>query len=251
MKLKSLSQSVLFFTLSIFLFPVGLTAQNLSFLAEENPPFNTVKDGLPQGAATDLFLAIAKKAGVAVERADIKTQPWARAYETAQKDAGTILFPMARTPARESLFLWVGPIYKVQIGLIAPKAKKLSIPDAQTAAKYKIGTVKDGAPEQAIIAAGVPLTSLDRASDLVTNLKKLQAGRLDMIAFNAVAAAYNMAAQGMNSADYEVVFVMSEPQLYFAFNKSTDPAVIKSLQTALDATKADGSYDKIIKMFIK
>ena len=230
---------------------ISVSAQQLTVMAEENPPFNSVVDGQPQGAATDLFLAMAKKAGLATVRTDIKTVPWARGYNSVQTDANTILFPMARTEAREQLFKWIGPMYKVQIGLIAPKAKGLKIPDATTAAKYKIGTVRDGAPEQAIISAGVPVGVLDRGNDLVSNLKKLQAGRIDLLAFNAVAASFNMASVGMDPADYEVVFVLSEPQLYFAVSKTTPDDTVKALQTALDALKADGSYTTIVKKFIK
>ncbi len=228
-----------------------LVAQNLTVLAEENPPFNTVKEGLAQGAATDLFLDMSVKAGIKVTREDVKTQPWARAYESAQNQVNTVLFPMARTAARESLFKWVGPLYKVQIGLIAPKAKKIVLKDALAAAKYKIGTVQNGAPEQAVVAAGVAVETLDRAPDLVTNLKKLQIGRVDMIAFNVVAARYNMAVQGMNPDDYEVVFVFSEPELYFAFQKDTPDSTILSLQKALEALKKDGSYEATIKKFVK
>jgi polar amino acid transport system substrate-binding protein len=243
--------AVLVLLIGTFFMATNVGAQTLTVLAEENPPFNTVKDGSAQGAATDLFLAIAAKAGLKVTRDDVKTQPWVRSYEAVQTQVNTVLFPMARTAARENLFKWVGPIYKVQIGLIAPKARKLVIKDAADASKYKIGTVKDGAPEQAIVAAGVSVDLLDRSADLVGNLRKLQSGRIDMLAFNAVAANFNMASLGMNPVDYEVVFVLSEPQLYFALQKDTAPTTINALQTALDAAKKDGSYDAIIKKFIK
>jgi polar amino acid transport system substrate-binding protein len=226
------------------------SAADLTIYAEENPPFNMVKDGQAQGAATDLFLAVAQKAGLAIDRAKIQTVPWARGYDAVQKEANTVLFPVARTEAREGLFKWVGPVYKVKIGLIAQKAKGYKIPDAASAAKLKIGTVRDGAPEQAVIAAGVPADTLDRGNDLVSNLKKLQAGRIDLLAFNAVAAAYNMPTLGMNFADYEVVFTLSEPTLFFAVSKETSDETVKSLQSALDSLKADGSYDATIKKFI-
>jgi polar amino acid transport system substrate-binding protein len=241
---------ILFAVLVSLFFRFTLAAQQLSIMAEENPPFNSQSSGESQGAATDLFLAIAQKAGLTIARSDVKTVPWARGYEAVQKEPNTILFPMARTPAREALVNWIGPFYKVKIGLIAPKAKGLKIPDGAAAAKYKIGTVRDGAPEQAAIAAAIPVDVLERGNDLVSNLKKLQAGRIDMIAFNATAASFNMASLGMNPADYEVVLVFSEPQLYFAVSKATPDATVKSLQTALDILKADGSYAAIIQKFI-
>lgn len=253
MKTRALlvSQRVLLTAFLVALFPLAASAQALQVLAEENPPFNTVKDGLATGLGTDIFLAMTKKAGIPLERSAIKTQPWARVLESVGAQANTVAFPMARTAAREALYQWVGPLYKVQIGLIAAKSKKLKIADAAAATKYRIGTVREGAPEQALIAAGVSVDVLDRAADLASNLRKLQADRIDLLAFNATAAAYTMSTIGMNPQDYEVVFVLSEPQIYYAVSKETPAATVKALQTALDALKADGTYDKTVKAFVK
>ena len=90
-------------------------------LTEENAPFNFTEDGALKGIAVDLIVAAMKDAGSEVSPAEIQVVPWARGYDAARNQPGTMLFSMARTQERESLFSWVGPIYKAQIGLVAPQ----------------------------------------------------------------------------------------------------------------------------------
>ena len=53
--------------------------------------------------------------------------------------------------------------------------------------------MRDGAPEQLLVKAGVTEKALDRGNGIEANLKKLLAGRVDMVAFNIPAVMYNLA----------------------------------------------------------
>ena len=230
---------------------IALSGQGLNVMGEENPPFNSAAAGEASGAATDLFLAMARQAGIPLERKDIKTMPWAREYDMARNGPLAVLYPMARTPLREGLFKWVGPFYKVEIGLIAPKARHFRFATAADAARYSIGTLRDGAPEQALLAAGVPLSSLDRGSSLSGSLKQLQAGRIDMFAFNIAGARYNMRLLGIDPDDYETVLVLSAPEFFFALSKDWPDAKVAQLQSALESLKTSGEYEAILSEFIQ
>ena len=48
---------------------------------------------------------------------------------------------------------------------------------------------------------------------------------------------------------YEVVFVLKEGHLGYAFHPSTDPDVLQHLQGAVDTLRADGSIDSIISNY--
>ena len=54
--------------------------QKISIVTEEYPPFNYTEDGHEKGLATDVVLAVLKQMGM---QADIRSLPWARAYDTA------------------------------------------------------------------------------------------------------------------------------------------------------------------------
>ena len=238
----------------IVIMPV-LAQQQFTIMAEALPPFNFEQAGMVRGISADLLVMLMEKAGNPIDQSAIKIVPWARGYNAVQKEPGTILFSMARTEQREPLFQWVGPITDLTLGLMAPKAKQIVLNSLEDANAYKIGTVRDGAPEQLAINGGVDEKSLDRISDPVLNVKKLQAGRIDMFAFNVPTTQYLMIDMGINPSDYEVVYTLKQTALYFAFHKDTDVDLITQLNAALeelhtaDAT-GKSAVDRLIETYL-
>jgi len=49
---------------------------------------------------------------------------------------------------------------------------------------------------------------------------------------------------------FEIVYTFPPLPMGYAFNKDTDPALIKELQKALDSVHADGTADKIRKKYL-
>lgn len=229
--------------------------QRFTIMTEKNPPFNFEHEGSVHGISADLLMLMMERIGQPIERSAIQIMPWDRAFKIVQEQPGTILFSMARTEQREKLFAWVGPIYGLQIGLIAPKDKKIIINRLEDAKKYKIGTIREGAPEQLVIQWGIDPEALDRIDDPVLSIKKLAAGQIDMFAFNVPAANYIMLQQGLNPIDFEVTYSLKKTALYYAFHKDTDSAMIEKTNQALLQLKTndrDGKnpYREIISKYL-
>jgi len=75
-----------------------------------------------------------------------------------------------------------------------------------------------------------------------------------MFVFNVPSAKYMMKTLGMDPNDYEAIFALKEVDLYIAFSKQTDDAVINALQKSLDEMKKKGSsgksrYDMIVDKY--
>jgi len=228
---------------------------SLRIVTEELPPFNFEKDSEVRGISTDVLLKILGMAGAPAERSAIEILPWPRAYRTVQEEAGTVLYSAARTEEREPLFKWVGPISTVTIGLIAPKKKNIVIGSIEDARKYRIGSIRDGAPEQLAIKAGIDADSMDRIARPDLNIQKLASGRIDLFSFNFQTAKYLMREMGLDPAEYEVVYPLKTAQLYFAFHKAASDDLIRELNDALEALKrpsADGSspFDAIVGEYL-
>ena len=231
--------------------PGGRRGGRIALLTEENAPFNFTDDGAVKGIAVDLILAAMKGAGREASPADIQVVPWARAYDAVQSQPGTMLFSMARTQERERLFAWVGPIYKAQIGLVARRSRNIRVSSPSELSAYAIATVRDGAPEQLLVKAGVPEKALDRGNGIEANLKKLLAGRVDMVAFNIPAVMYNLMRLGEDPSEFAVVYVLRELDLHYAFHTATDPALLKDVQGALDRIRSSGDYESIVRRYLK
>lgn len=227
----------------------------LTILTEKLPPFNFERDGEVRGISADLLLLALDRTGNPTPRSAIRVFPWARAYLMVQREPGTVLFSMARTEEREPLFRWVGPIQELTIGLIARKERGIVLNSMADAEAYTIGTIRDGAPEQLVIAAGVNPDRLDRLTDPSLNLKKLEAGRIDLFAFNVPTTFFMMRQAGMDPAGYEVVHTLKRTALYYAFHKDTPDDLIERLNSAVAELKAPvasgrSAMDEIVEKYL-
>ncbi len=237
-------------------FPLWLCAQqSILVMTEELPPFNFSDNGKIVGISTEIVRHIFAQSDLSMDQGEIKLYPWARAYHDIKYFPGTALFSTARTEERENLFRWVGPLLDVSIGVIAKKKRDIKIATIADFENYRIGTVRDGAPEQLFIKTGVLLKNLERRTLPEQNIKKLQAGRIDLFVFNIQTVRYLMVKQGINPEDYETVYMLKNPKLYLALHKDTNLELVDKLQASLDKMKqpdADGTslFDRIIRKYL-
>ncbi len=243
--------------LLLWLSPVSAMAEaRWTIVTEELPPYNFLQNTLVHGISADILLLLMEKAKISMNREDIQLLPWPRAYSMVQNKPGSMLFSTARTPQREKLFKWVGPITDLTIGLIALKKNAIELQSIQDLGKYRIGTIRDGAPEQLVLKTGIEEKDLDRITSPESNIKKLQAGRIDLFAFSVPSTRYLMVRMGMDPDNYESVYTLKRAFLYYAFHKDTDEHLIQALNTMLQElqqpdTSGTSSIDRIINKYLK
>jgi ABC-type amino acid transport substrate-binding protein len=249
---RGLALLILPSVLLFFLQSISAAAQpEWNIMTEELPPYNFIRDGEVYGISADVLLQIMAAEDIDIVRSDFRLFPWPRAYKMVQETPGSILFSTARTATREKLFKWVGPITHLTIGLTALKERHIRLQSLEDAAKYRLGTIRDGAPEQLVLKAGVDVAGLDRIGDPELNIKKLQAGRIDMFAFNIPSTRYLMIRLGIDPDRYETVYIMEQLDLYYAFHRDTDDALIRSLNATLQALRQpDGTGTSEVERII-
>lgn len=228
------------------------SVDDLTFITEDYPPFNFERDGKRQGIAVDLLVEMLAQAGSKKTRADIKVWPWARGYETAQKEKNTVLFSTTRTDAREHLFKWVGPIMPSRIVLVARKNAGIRLASAADVNKrnLKVGVVREDIGGQLLARSGVDKDRMVLANSGLSVAKMLQANRIDLWAYGAPVIMWNLKELGYPTNDYEEVLTLTESQhYYFAVNKNTDDAVVVRLQAALEQVKASGKFSEIVTRY--
>ena len=114
------------------------SAVTLSFLTEENPPFNYSENGKIVGSVTEIVRQISTRAG---HPAAIEIMPWDDAYVRAQAERNTCVFATARLENRERLFLWVGPLATNYWALFGKVDFAVPIRTIKDLAPYRIGAV--------------------------------------------------------------------------------------------------------------
>jgi len=204
----------------------------MRIMTEEYPPFNyTDSSGNLVGSSTGIVKAIINKLG---ENITIEVLPWAKAYETVLLEPDTALYSMARTPERENMFMWVGPIGAYENWLYAKKGSNIrvsSLDEARTVTG--IAVVKDEAGQQKLAQQGfINFVYTDSTAD---GLKKLVAGQADL--WLGTGADVDLVAKkaGVDPAEIEAVAFVHKVDLYIGFNKNTPYATVLSWQNALDS----------------
>ena len=226
-------------------------AQEVKIVTEEYPPYNYIdtENGEVTGVNTDVVRAILDRLAQTYE---INVNPWARSYDLALEQPNVMIYSIVRTEQREDLFKWVGEIAPIDFYLIALK-EGVSVNSLEGAKSYMVGTVRDDVIEQYLIEQGFEVgVNIDRTSSHVSNLKKLVAGRIDLIAVSDLTAAYQLKQLGYNPeqvlGEKLLLETISVP-LYMGFNLGTPDETVAKYQQALDALKLDGTYEQIVNAY--
>ena len=221
-------------------------------------PFVIVSNsGTVSGAAVDVVDTIMKRAGNPIRKDDIQTITWARALDDTENKYGTMLFCVAKTYQRSKKFKWVGPIADLNLGLVAKRESNIQIRKKSELKDYRIGVVRNSAPIHILEGSyGISPSNLTLLSGDELQFRMLEQGRVDLITQADTAAPAWLEALGMHQADFEMVHVMKHLNLYIAFNKETDQALIDRIQAALDDLKKShgknpSEYEMIMRKYLK
>jgi polar amino acid transport system substrate-binding protein len=218
-------------------------AADLTIYTENYPPFNyeDAADGALTGLSADLVREIQKRL---CDETPILIRNWSEGYRAAQEQPGTVLFSTTRLPQREALFKWVGPLAPNRWALFAKATADIQIDDLEAARAYRIGIYKDDAVGLHLKTLGFG-EALKEVPDDRLNAFKLMRGKIDLWAGGELQVPVKARQAGIDPNRLKVATYLHETQLYIAFHKDTDDAIITKWQTTLDAIIADGTRDKI------
>lgn len=249
--LHTVGGSLLFLTLIFFtwslLYASTVELPEFEILTEPFYPYQFKEDGTIKGVSVDLLLLMLKRAGSSQGRDDITMLPWARGYFMAQVRENSLLFSTTRTPEREDLFKWVGPIFKNTMFLIAKKQKHIKITHPEELRDYTIGTVRDDVGELYLKALGVSISQFTRNNTNTGNIRMLDLGRVQLVAQSWNLFAQEARSIGLHPRDFEPVYTLHTDDLYYAFHRQTPDRVIRTLQNTFNALKAEGVLEQIKK----
>jgi polar amino acid transport system substrate-binding protein len=175
----------------------------------------------------------------------IELLPWKRAYTAALQRQDTCVFSTTRTPEREALFKWVGPIGEADWVLMGRADRKLHLDSLDDARRYRIGTYNGDARDLYLRARGF---DVDSAPNDVLNPRKLMADRIDLWA--ASLRRGSVALERMGYADKIVpVLVFNTIRVYLACNRAIPDELTARMSAALETMEHDGSLQRIMHRY--
>jgi two-component system sensor histidine kinase/response regulator len=238
--------AVLFFVFSAGVCFGEQQARNFRIVTEEFPPYNhTDENGAIVGISAEIVREILRRLN---HPDNIEIIPWVDGYRLAQTEDNIILFSTTRSPTRENLFKWVGPLVPNNLAFFARKDSAISIASLEDAKRVKtIGVYKDDFGELVLKEKG--FANLNAVIENSLNIPRLLNGEIDLWIANELTGQHMIARAGVGGK-IEKVLEVQKDYMSIAFSPSTPDSVIKQWQQILDEIKSDGTYAQIFSQWI-
>jgi polar amino acid transport system substrate-binding protein len=229
--------------------PVARTAQ-LDMLTDDFPPYSFAENGRISGICMDMVHAALKDHPYTLT---IQLFPFARAYATTRDGKNIFEFCVARTPEREDLFHWIGPVGPTAEGLLSLASRKdIRLTEARDMAAFQIGTVIEDVVDQYLTARQEAMgLQLQRVSTYRQNMRKLMAGRIDLWAGNLIVGFQLARELGYDPSLLRAVHFFPEldSDYYLVTGKKSDPILVEELTKIFDAFVVSGHYGRMAEAF--
>lgn len=232
----------------ISLAAIALLAAPTSALAVEAftssiPPFS-MESGAKPGFVRELVTEMAKRAGTQLPI--VYGKSWPQSQEEAKTKVDTIIFPLARTSAREPHYQWLQKIVDFEVAFAtAPGKPKVENEDA--ARKLAKLGVRDGAPMAKFLKGRgyTNLVVLKTSGDLV---KALAAGEINAWYAPVPEVAFNWIEQKLSGAPVYGLKLESLP-LFIATSRNTPGIDFAKWQSAYASMEKDGTVKRILSAY--
>jgi len=213
-------------------------------LVTENTPITRVSLNSQKGGEATRFIQ-----GV-MDNADVDYTlsylPWRRAYHNARAAPNVVIFPLARTAAREAEFQWIGQLVPIKYYLFQLKARDdIDVQSLNDAKPYEIGVVNYHAHHELLLerkfAHLQPVNSSDQ------NIKKLLLGRIDFFSMSdgGIQPLCERTQIDCRKLKAAVELTGIAGGLYMALSNDSDPELARKLKLSFSQLVNDGTHAEI------
>ncbi|MBA4245591.1 MAG: ABC transporter substrate-binding protein [Pseudomonas sp.] len=224
---------------------LSAAAAELRLYTEDYRPFSYLEEGRPSGMAVAVVEELIRRTG---EAARIELVPWTRGYHQVRQQADTALFSTVRTPAREPLFHWVGPIARGHTRFYSLKESGVRVANLDDV--RQLGTL--AVPKQWYSYELLREQQMGNLYGVPTPqdmLRMFRHGRVKLLLANNLTLDGMLAEQGMHAGQLQEQFDLMPNDSYIAFSRQTDLERVARWQRALDEMRRDGSLERIYRQW--
>lgn len=211
-------------------------------LTEDFPPFNYFKDGKISGFSTEIARELFQMQKVPME---VKMGPWNEYFEKTKKTPAHFIFTTARTPEREKLFKWVGPLARDTFYLVAPIDSKINpTSDLNELRKFKVSGFEGDYPVLFLEKNGFKVLHIE---DDKIRYAKLKKGELDLDILSEIS---QPAYEKIYGLKFKRIGRLYRQDYYLAFNNSTSDEVIAQFNGDLRKFRKTDKFQQLRKEFL-
>ena len=238
------SSGLKLFVSCLMFLPAAVRAERMQLIIQEFAPYGytNTKTKEIQGYLTEKVQEIIKRAG---DTSSISSTSLARGLMTTKTEANTCLLNLRRTPDRENLFTWVGPLTSTDWVLYGRNSDERILKTLDDAKPYRIGSYKNSATGLELAELGY---KIEFAASDEENPNLLMINRID---YWIVAEPRGMAIaqeQGYG-ADISRVVKYKSIDLYMLCNKALPKKKVDQLNRINKEIENDGTMQKILRKY--
>lgn len=230
-----------------FLPTTPAVADPYQVVTEEWAPYNYMENNQLTGMTTDVVRAIM---GLTGDNFEMVVLPSMRSTRVLNNRPKTILFSMFRTPDRERLYKWVGPIaeesiYPYQLASSTPVNTLEQLMHAPQITTRIAGLIPN-------TLQGLGFTNLDKSATASDQLyRMLLAGRTDIIVGDTPAGVvyYTRQLHIPPATLRRIPVELYRSSLYIAFSPDSDDSVVTAWANALETLRSSGALARIQRRY--
>lgn len=209
----------------------------------EDTAYSYLENGKVAGPATEVVEATLQRAGL---KHQAGLYPWARAYDMALREPDVLIYLIARTPERESLFRWVGEVMSIDYHFYKLRERvDVQIPELDAAKRYRIGVLREDVRQHHLQANG--FSKIVVAATNSENFRRLLNGQIDLIPMPERDMIALCKEAKVKIDVIEKVFSAHSPtRLYMAFSLPTDDETVLRTQAAFEHLQEEGVVARIM-----
>ncbi|WP_342117112.1 substrate-binding periplasmic protein [Pseudoduganella sp. OTU4001] len=232
----------LLLALPLLALPLAAPAGSLQLFTEHTPP-DIMRDGeRVYGISPDKVKEIMSRAGI---NYTIEVTAWRRAYEVTLRTPDACVFSTSRTPEREALFKWVGPLREVDWTFYGLADATFRLTKLEDAKGLRIGGYAGDVRAQYLQARGF---TVDTAGDNLSNPRKLVGKRIDLWVASIALATGVLENEGL-AGKIVPLLTFHTSRAYLACNKAVPDAQIAALSAAMAEIVKDGTSAAIDRKY--
>lgn len=185
------------------------------------------------GTSTEVVKALLADAGYDYR---MRLRNWGVGYGRTLERPYYGIFSTARTPQRENIFQWVGPIAQYNWTIFRYEGSDIEVDDIDDLRTLRVGGYANSATTLFLQDQGIEVSTLPNDS---LNAQRLAQGQIDVWIASDVNA-YDLAEEAGYPA-IEPAWIIRTVDMYLAMNKDTPVEIVNRLQASLERVQSQGN----------
>ncbi|MEE5069188.1 transporter substrate-binding domain-containing protein [Pseudomonas alliivorans] len=242
-----MNYSTLISVLLCLLLSAPARADHYQVVTEEWPPYNYSENGQITGMTTEIVRAIMKVTG---HDLTIVLAPSMRASLILKMRPRTIMYSMFRTPEREHVYKWVGPIleeviHPYQLAAAPPITSLEQLLHAPQITTRHAGLLPD-------MLQSLGFKNLDKSATESVQLYRMLLSDRTAIIIGDTDAGVAYQSRQLNIAPgtlRQIPIELYRSSLYIAFSRDCEDDVVDSWASALETLRQSGELERIQRRY--